>query len=504
MKRISFFLLCVLLFTESFAQVQSPAQFLGYNLGEKFTPHWRIVEYFRHVAAGAPSLVKLEQYGTTYEGRPLMVAYVSSSNNISGLENIRTNNLRLAASLDNNRGSLQNAPAVVWLSYNVHGNEASSSEVSMQTIYELVNPSNQQSKQWLQNTVVIIDPCLNPDGRDRYVSWFNSVVGKQYNPSMDARERFEPWPNGRTNHYNFDLNRDWAWQTQVESRERMKLYHQWLPQVHVDFHEQYYDSPYYFAPAAEPYHEVITKWQRDFQYTIGRNHARIFDEKGWLYFTRQYFDLFYPSYGDTYPIYNGAIGMTYEQAGHSMGGLGILLADGDTLTLKDRVEHHFATSMSTIEIASKNAATLLNEFQKYFTDATVSGIGNYKSYVIKNQPADETRVRNLVQLLDKNNIRYGSGRSGTARGYNYDSGREENFNITAGDLIIPAIQPKSALVKVLFEPKSALADSLTYDITAWALPYAYGLKAYATTQKLDASGNINFVSIQNPAAEPYA
>ena len=486
-----------------FGQLQSPEEFLGYKTGERFTPHWKIVDYFKHVASNASSKVKLQDYGETYEGRPLMVAYVSSPANISNLENIRQNNLRMAGLLNGN-GQVQNAPAIIWLSYNVHGNEASSSEVSMQAIYDLVSASGNNANQWLQNSVIIIDPCLNPDGRDRYVNWYNSVVGKDYNASMDARERYEPWPNGRTNHYNFDLNRDWAWQTQIESEQRMRLYHEWMPHVHVDFHEQYYDAPYYFAPAAEPYHEVITRWQRDFQTTIGRNHARIFDEEGWLYFTRQYFDLFYPSYGDTYPIYSGSIGMTYEQAGHGMGGLGIALPDGDTLTLTDRIAHHLATTMSTIETSSKNAAKLVSEFQKYFNDANNAGIGNYKSYVIKYQQADAPEIKALLELLDKNKIKYGSGRQGNAKGYNYDSGREENFSISSSDIIIPAIQPKSALVKVLFEPTSVLADSFTYDITAWSLPYAYGLKAYATVQKLDASAKLTSAQVNNPVTEPYA
>src|SRR5690606_10518620 len=148
---------------------------------------------------------------------------------------------------------------------NVHGNEASSSEASMLTIFSLVDPKNQETGNWLKNTIIIIDPCLNPDGRDRYVNWYNSVAGKHYNPALNSREHREPWPGGRSNHYNYDLNRDWAWQTQIESKARMKKYNEWLPQVHVDFHEQGINSPYYFAPAAEPFHEVITTWQRDFQ-----------------------------------------------------------------------------------------------------------------------------------------------------------------------------------------------------------------------------------------------
>ena len=497
------FLILVFLFSIliSEAQVQSPEQFLGYRVGERFTPHWKIAEYFRHVAAAAPGAVHLKQYGQTYEGRPLYLAFVSAPQHISNLETIRTNNLQLASG--GAKGNTQN-PVIVWLSYNVHGNEASSSETAMMTLYSLVQPGNSKEKQWLQNTVVIIDPCLNPDGRDRYVNWYNSVVGKTYNPQPEAREHREPWPGGRTNHYNFDLNRDWAWQTQVESQYRLKVYHDWLPQVHVDFHEQYPDAPYYFAPAAEPYHEVITPWQRDFQNTIGRNHARYFDAQGWLYFTKQYFDLFYPSYGDTYPIYSGAIGMTYEQAGHSLAGLGIQMEEGgDTLTLFDRVAHHHTTSLSTIEVASQNAARLVGEFGKYFDEAYRNGVGTYKSYIIKPAEGDASRVARLLELLDRNRIQYGTARTGSARGYNYATGKEESFSIAAGDIVVPAVQSKGSMVKVLFEPTAALADSFTYDITAWSLPYAYGLKAYATRQPVAISGNVTQPKVNNPAEDPY-
>ena len=481
----------------SFSQLKSPEEFLGYKIGTKFTPHWKIVDYFKSVAAAAPSMVKLEQYGQTNEGRSLMVAYVSSDAHISNLENIRQHNLSMARQGNNVSGSYD-YPAIVWLSYNVHGNEASSSEASMLTLYALVDPKNSQTKQWLKNTLVIIDPCLNPDGRDRYVNWFNSVVGKNPNPSLDAREHDEPWPGGRTNHYNFDLNRDWAWQTQIESQARVALYNKWLPQVHVDFHEQGINAPYYFAPAAQPYHEVITKWQRDFQNTIGRNNAKYFDERGWLFFTKEEFDLTYPAYGDTYPLYNGAIGMTYEQAGHSRGGLAAETISGDTLTLVDRAMHHFTTSLSTIEVSSQNVSKLLSEFKKFYDDAVSNGVGIYKSYVIKYNPYDAEKIQNLLNLLDRNKIEYGAGKnSGTFHGFNYDTRKEESFSVAPNDIVISSLQPKSALVKVLFEPNTLLVDTLAYDITAWSLPYAYGLKAYATTQKIEANSPVLSQIFQN-------
>ncbi|HEY2720800.1 MAG TPA: M14 metallopeptidase family protein, partial [Chitinophagaceae bacterium] len=489
MKLITGFL-SFLLFISAKAQLKSPEQFLGYKVGTHYTPHFKVINYFQHVTANAASEVKLEQYGETNEGRPLMVAFVSSAENIQNLDNIRKNNLRLANEGDKTNAS-ESAPVIVWLSYNVHGNEASSTEASMLVLYSLVDPSNTKTKEWLKNTVVVIDPCVNPDGRDRYVNWFNSIAGKDYNPSLVAREHFEPWPGGRTNHYNFDLNRDWAWQTQIESQERLKLYNDWLPQIHVDYHEQGVNNPYYFAPAAEPYHEVITPWQREFQVTIGKNDAKYFDENGWLYFTKEEFDLFYPSYGDTYPLYNGAIGMTNEQAGNSRSGLGILMDDGDTLTLVDRALHHYTTSLSTIEMSSQNAERLIKEFHKFFNDAVTNGVGEYKSYIIKNSPNDEQKIKPVLELLDRNKIAYTAAKAGSASGYNYNSRKNENFTIDVNDILVSSQQPKSALIKVLFEPNGKLVDSVTYDITAWSLPYVFGLNAYASKQNLPSAGNLS-------------
>lgn len=458
----------------------TPEQFLGYKIGTHFTPHYKIVNYFTAVAQAKPAMVKLEKYGQTYEGRDLMIACIASPENLKRLEAIRENNLHTTGILKDNSAALNDAPAIVWLSYNVHGNEPASSEAAMLTLFALADDNNAQTKEWLKNTVVIIDPCINPDGRDRYANWYNSVVGKNWNADPQAREHAEPWPHGRTNHYNFDLNRDWAWQTQIETRQRIKKYNEWLPQVHVDFHEQGYDAPYYFAPAAEPFHEVITPWQREFQTLIGKNNAKYFDQNGWLYFTRQEFDLFYPSYGDTYPTYNGAIGMTYEQGGISAG-LGIKTDDGDTLTLVDRVTHHYTTSLATIETTSKNAGRLLSEFKKFFDNNKNANSFEYKTYVLIAK--DANRLQKLANLLTMLGIEYGTASSKNFKGLNYFSGKEETFSDEGYQLAISAYQPKSTMVKVLFEAKSTLNDSVTYDITAWSLPYAYGINAYAVKDK---------------------
>jgi hypothetical protein len=360
-------------------------------------------------------------------------------------------------------------------------------------IHALVDPSNSTTKEWLKNTVVVIDPCINPDGRDRYVNWFNSVVGKEMNAEPSSREHAEPWPGGRSNHYNFDLNRDWAWQTQVETQQRLKKYNAWLPQVHVDFHEQGYNEPYYFAPAAEPFHEVITPWQRDFQVLIGRNNASYFDKNGWLFFTKERFDLLYPSYGDTYPVYNGAIGMTYEQGGHSRGGLAVVNEDGDTLTLVDRATHHFTTGLSTVETASKHQQKLMTEFKKYFDDSRSGKIGEYKTYVLTSK--DQNKLNAVIKLLEQNGIEWGTVSNKNFTGFNYFTGKQEAFTDEGLHIAVSAAQPKAVLAKVLLEPRTVVTDSNTYDITTWSVPYAYGVKGYAVKEKLDLSNDWKSTSV---------
>ncbi|MBT8268149.1 MAG: zinc carboxypeptidase, partial [Bacteroidia bacterium] len=308
----------------------------------------------------------------------------------------------------------------------------------------------------------------------------NETASQPYDINAESSEHNEPWPGGRPNHYLFDLNRDWAWASQIESASRLTVYNKWLPHIHVDFHEQGMNNPYYFAPAAEPYHEIITDWQRDFQDQIGKNHAKYFDKNGWLFFTKERFDLFYPSYGDTYPTYMGAIGMTYEQAGHSRGGLGVLNDEGIILTLKDRILHHTTTGLSTVEISSANAEKLNSEFSKFFN---TSGL-KYKSYVMQ---GETDKIEALRSLLDKHEIKYGKTNAGRVTGYNYQAYTQGSMNVSENNIVVSTDQPKGKMVKVLFEPNGKLSDSLTYDITAWSLPYAYGLETIASTSLINGS-----------------
>jgi hypothetical protein len=476
-------------------EIQSPSEFLGYPLGNKFTYHHRVVDYFEYVDQLSDHVI-LEKYGQTYERRELLVAYISSPENLEKIDQIRTNNLKRTGLME---GPFDNNDvAIVWLSYNVHGNEANSTETSMRVLYELTGKNAEKHKSWLDKLIIVIDPCLNPDGRDRYVNWYNQVAGTIPNPNVNVREHHEDWAQGRSNHYLFDLNRDWVWQTQTESQRRMALYNSWMPQVHVDFHEQGYDDKYYFAPAAQPMHELITPWQKEFQAIIGKNNSKHFDEKGWLYFTRERFDLLYPGYGDTYPTYNGAIGMTYEMAGHSLAGLAIKTEKGDTLTLHDRIDRHFTTSISTIEASFENRVRLLQEFNNFFKPR-----GN-DYYVLKSDKRD--RLELLAELMEKNKIFFETpSEKVTVKALAHENNQLVTLNVAPGDLVVPLNQPKSALAKILFEKNTKLVDTLTYDITAWSLPYVYGVEGY------HASGKISLSPFQKSKAEsqdnetiPYA
>ena len=464
MIRFLFFPIVLFSFFLSAQQIKSPSEFLEYELGTEFTRNHEVVDYYEYLAQVAPDRVKLMEYGQTNERRPLLLAFVSSSTNMDNLETIRQEHLK-----DTN-GTGETSKAIVWLSYNVHGNESVGTEASMKTIHALLTSKSA----YLENTVVIMDPCLNPDGRDRYINWYNQYKNFPFQVDPNSKEHHEGWWSGRSNHYMFDLNRDWAWLTQVESQQRIKVYNEWLPHVHVDFHEQGMDNPYYFAPAAEPYHEVITDFQRDFQVTLGKNHAKYFDAHGWFYFTKEIFDLFYPSYGDTYPTYNGAIGMTYEQGGSGRAGLGVITRIGDTLTLNDRLTHHYTTGLSTIEVSSQNADKLNAEFKKFYKNKNFK----YKSYVLN---GNKDKIDALKHLLEKHEIEYGAPSNGSVKGFNYKTGTNGSMPMSQNSLVVSTNQTKGTLVKVLFEPNAKLSDSLTYDITAWSLPYAYGLDAIAST-----------------------
>ncbi len=494
MKKLSLFALIVFPISVAVAQLQSPPQFLGYATGEQFTTTNQIYQYAEHVAQQVPSQVKIINYGKTYERRALMTMVIGSEENMKNLEQIRTDHLKSIGMLSG-QPAQKTRPPFLWMSYNVHGNEAVNSEAAIKVMYELLRtPAGEKI---LKNAIVIIAPCLNPDGHDRYVNWYNQKVGRLPNPNPSAWEHAEPWPGGRYSHYLYDPNRDWAWQTQEITRQLITLYHQWMPQLHGDFHEMGPESPYYFAPSAKPYHEDITTWQREMQETVGTYNKKYFDQKNWLYYTHERFDLLYPSYGDTWPTYNGAIAMTYEQGGSGVAGLAYeRSSEGDTLTLRDRIAHVIGASMATFEAIADRPAKVVDEFVKFYDKAQNNPVGIFKSYVVKTA-GEDGKTKAFKELLDRNQIRYGyANDTKTYKGLNYLTQKEEDFKTETGDLVISAYQPKSTLLKILFEVKPMLEDSLTYDITSWCVPLAYGIKTYGLKEKLVVNGQQSMVNGQ--------
>lgn len=488
------------------AALLSPGDFLPHAYGQQFTPHHLLVDYVEHVAQQSDR-VSLQPYGRSAEGRPLLLAVISSPANLNRLEQIRLDHLRSAGLQEGAPTGSGDSPVIVWLSFGVHGNEAGASESSMSVLHTLADPRNAETGKLLENTVVILDPCLNPDGYDRYTSWYRQVAPLEPDPRPFSREHQEPWPGGRPNHYLFDLNRDWAWGTQPETRQRLAQYQRWMPHIHADYHEQSYDSPYYFAPASEPYHPAVTDWQRQFQTWVGKANASRFDEEGWLYFTREEFDLFYPGYGDTYPIFSGAIGMTYEQAGHGMAGRAIELENGEQLTLADRIEHHLATALATLETASLHARELDRQFRLFYQQAQTQPAGEYKAFVVRHSNSPD-QLKAFTGFLDMHQIRYGkAGKRQTAEGYTYASGTSGTLTVDPEDLVISAYQPASGLVRTLLEPGAGLADSLTYDITAWSAIHAFGLDACALSGRLEPQSPWRpaaYLAPEWPEGETYA
>ncbi|HEX7878288.1 MAG TPA: hypothetical protein VF720_02695, partial [Candidatus Eisenbacteria bacterium] len=335
---------------------------------------------------------------------------------------------------------------------------------------------------------------LNPDGRDRYVSGQMQAVGRKPNTDRADREHQEAWPGGRYNHYLFDLNRDWAWLSQPETKGRVAAFRAWHPQVHVDVHEMFFNSSYFFFPAAEPFHPTLPPQSRAWGEVFGRGNAEAFDERGWRYFTAESFDLFYPGYGDSWPTLQGATGMTYEQGGQS--GLAIDRSDGTVLTLRERLRHHYVASMTTLAVARRERERRLLDYHAFFNDA-VNGRSSAAAAYLLPPVADEERRRELVELLLAHGIRVeratGEIKGANARGYD---GQPMPGTLPAGTYVIPGRQPLGYLAHALLEPETALPETLFYDITAWSLPMAFGLEA-GYTDKLP-GGSREMVTTTTP------
>lgn len=466
--------------------IESPGDFLGYQLGQQFTPHHRVIDYFSYLA-GITDKITLTRYAETYEHRGLYYAVISSEKNHSEIDEIRNENRRLAQpdSLNNTMADMlmANQPVVVWLSYNVHGNEPSSSEAAMQTAYRLVAARDNQTEAMLNETVVIIDPMLNPDGRERYVGYYKTAHSKLLNTDQHDFEHDEPWPGGRTNHYWFDLNRDWTWLVHPESRGRVEAYQKWLPQVHLDLHEQGFNNNYFTMPGTTPRNHLLPGEYEAWATIFGNGAINEFDQHQVSYATREAFDFFYPGYGSSYPSLMGGIGILAEQGGHSRGGRAVETEDGYVLTLKQRIFDHYTNSIATVKTAMENRETLLSYFRTFFSTKTKKE--DTKAYILPDNSKNYTYEFINILLQHGVIVERATRSFRVDEAQSYWDGEAKRKPYQPGSFIIKTDQPRHIIVNTLMKRQMTFKDSVMYDMSTWSAPMAYGLEATYTTDNVD-------------------
>lgn len=460
-------------------------QVLGFEPGEKVATPEEMHRYLRALEAASPR-IKVQLIGKSWEGRDLMFVYIGSEANIARLDDIKQKMQQLADPRRTNQAAaqplIQDLPALVNLSYAVHGNELSPGDAALLTAYHLVAARNDAVADRIRaNVVVQMDPLQNPDGRNRWVNNFTQALGLEPDASPLSAERSEPWPRGRSNHYLFDMNRDWLTATQPETRARIQALREWTPLVFADLHEMGADSTYYFAPEAVPYNPWLTASQRTSLDWFGQTNARYFDRAGLPYFTREIFDAFYPGYGASWPAYFGAIAMTYEQA--SSRGLKARTTDGREFPYSDTVRGHFLASIATCETGADKRAELLTNFYEYRRTAIEEGRrGNVREYVLP-RVGDTASVDKLAGVLAFHGLEVKRARAAFRNG---------SREFPAGSYVVPLEQPNARLARVLLEKQVSMDDAFLaeqerrrakglrdeiYDVTAWSLPLMYNVEA---------------------------
>ena len=511
LRRLATLVAITLIASASFAQqtIPTPEQFLGYQIGERFTSWDHIVGYFDALTKSS-NLITMQTFGHTYEGRPLVLAVITSPKNHTALDTIRQNVAALAnAGVDQTRAAdiARTTPAIVWLAFGVHGNESSSSEAAMRVASTLLH--DPQAASILDNCIVLIDPLQNPDGRERYIQWFHRTRGAQVNTNPDAFEHTEPWPGGRYNHYLIDMNRDWAWTSQQETLARVAEYRKWNPQVFVDFHEMGTQQSYFFPPDAKPINANLPSDVERWLEVFGRANADAFSRKGWPFFVGEVFDLFYPAYGDSWPSLHGAIGMTYEVAGGGRGGTSVERDDKTVLTLAHRADEHYTTGMATLRTAAEHREALLN----YLYTAAKSQIDSGRNVYLVS--ADSPNFRPMMELLARQSIEIGVLNAPvTLRATRIDSETPENRTFVPGTAVISTKQPLGRLVQALLEKSPTFTKGFLerqrertaadepdefYDLTSWSLPLAMNVDTYVAAAPV----NADVKPYTAPAAVPF-
>ncbi|MFN7055888.1 M14 metallopeptidase family protein [Hyphomonas sp.] len=476
--------------------IPSLEETVGHRLGEKITRSEDILTYLQALERAAPDRVRLVTYAQSWQGRPLFYAIIASPETMARLDAVKGDLARLgsgqALSGSEQAEIIRRTPAAVWLGFGVHGDEITPSDSGLALAYHLLaSQGDALVERIMANTVVIIDPNQNPDGRARFIHGFTEALGIVPQADRFAAEHDQPWPGGRFNGYVFDMNRDWFAMTQPETRGRVAAYLDWHPVVFVDSHEMGGDETYFFPPAAEPFNPLITDAQKASHDRFGRNRGAWFDRLGIAYFTREIFDAFYPGYGDMWPALNGAIAKTFEQG--SPRGLVFARRNGDLLTFEEGVFNNFIASLATLETAANEKDRLLTEYAAYRRSAVTEGERAAERYYVIDLAQRRGQAERLGRTLAAQGIAVSRANAGvTFCGRNYP----------AGALVIDKAQGAGRLARALLEPQIALpADFMVrqeerrkaglphelYDVTAWSMPLMEGVSV-AGCRNLSAAG----------------
>lgn len=479
-----------------------------FDVGEFHTNYATMERVIEKIAQAAPDRIRLTDIGETNEHRTMHLVVASAPENMNRLDAIKADISRLSdprsLAPDEARRITANLPVIVWLNYTIHGNESASFETMMQVVYQLAASNEPATLDILKNCVVLINVCANPDGHERFVTWYNSVGTG--NPEPTAAEHREPWSiYGRVNHYRFDLNRDNIASTQIETRNVQRAYLEWHPQVFVDHHGQ--PAQFFFPPAALPINpnlpqESTAKWLA----TFGRANAAQFDARNWDFFVRDVFDLFYPGYWDSWPSLNGATGMTYETDSGGFKGINWKRDDDTIVTLRSGIAKHFVASMTTLETAARNRQARLDDYYDFKRTGVEEGRSQRLRRFVILPGSDPARAADLIDVLLRAGIEVSVAQNGfreaLAHDYMNPNSSASPRDFPAGTYIIDLAQPQKRLARALLEPNTAQDTAFVreqlarfernerrgksaskedygfYDVTAWSLPLAFGVDAY--------------------------
>jgi hypothetical protein len=449
--------------------VPTPKEIIGHEVGEWHVTHDKLVEYMKALAASSDR-ISIENRGKTYEDRPLLLLTITSPENQKNLEEIRQTHINAT---DVNSVDISKNPIVVYQGFSIHGNEPSGSNAALAVAYYLAAADNIDDL--LNNTVILFDPSFNPDGLQRFAYWANTNKSKNINPDPNDREYSEIWPGGRTNHYQFDMNRDWLPVQLPESKARIASFHKWLPNILTDHHEMGSNSSFFFQPGIPSRTNPLTpQMNQDLTKEIATYHAKALDKIGSLYYSEESFDDFYYGKGSTFPDINGGIGILFEQAssrGHAQETV------NGVLTFPFTIRNQFTAALSTLEAANGMRVKILKYQQNFYKESRNSAD---KKAIVFGDEKDGAKSFHLAEVLKRHQVKIHEVKSDfTSNGKNFKKGYS---------YVVPMNQKNQRLVKAMFDTRTQFKDSLFYDVSAWTFNHAFGVD-YAENISLAKAGN---------------